>query len=78
MSTADRAAQLRAQADALESQAGLEQKLEAAKRAYADNPNEETRAAKQEAAQALRDARQAERSEGTTVGGDAYIDEQEA
>lgn len=76
MSTADRVAELRAQADALEALSGLEADLTEAKAAYQDNPCEETYAAKQEAAQALRAARQTVRSENTTVGGDAYVDEE--
>lgn len=76
MSSADRAADLRAQADALDALAGLESDLSAAKQAYADHPNEDTRAAKRTAAVALRAARQTYRPEGVTVGGDAYVDEE--
>ncbi|ETK36145.1 hypothetical protein [Microbispora sp. ATCC PTA-5024] len=76
MSTADRAAELRAQADALDSIAGLEADLAKAKAAYAANPTEKTRAEKQRVALALREARATIRSEGHTVGGDAYVDEE--
>jgi hypothetical protein len=65
-SSAERAAQLRAEADALEALAGLESDLLAAKE---NGDQDEIR----EAAQALRDARSLTRSEGTTVGGDAYV-----
>lgn len=74
MSSAERAAELRAQADALDALAGLESDLSAAKQAYADDPNEDTRKAKRAAAVALRAARQTYRPEGVTVGGDAYIE----
>lgn len=74
MSSAERAAQLRAQADALDALAGLETDLADAKQAYADDPNEDTKAAKVSAAVALRAARQTYRPEGVTVGGDAYIE----
>lgn len=73
MSSADRAADLRAQADALEALAGLEADLLDAKQAYADDPTEENKAAKTEAALKLRAARAATRPEGVTVGGDAYV-----
>jgi hypothetical protein len=76
MSSADRAAELRSQADALEALAGLEADLMAAKQAYTSNPTVETRAAKQAAAVALREARALTRPENTTVGGDAYVSEE--
>lgn len=66
MSSADRAAELRAQADALEALAGLEQQLLDAK-ASGDQT------AVREAAEALREARSLTRSEGVSVGGDAFI-----
>ncbi|OPG13641.1 hypothetical protein [Microbispora sp. GKU 823] len=72
MSTADRVAELRAQADALEALAGLEADLAEAKAAYDANPNEETKAARDQAMQALRDARALTRTDGVSVGGDAY------
>jgi len=71
-STAERAAQLRAQADALEALAALEQDLLAAKAAHAANPSKQTAAAVREAAEALRTARATARPEGLSVGGDAY------
>lgn len=77
MSSLDRAADLRAQADALESMASLESDLEAAKQAYRDNPTPEPRAAKQAAALALREARTRVRSDTVTVGGDAYVTSEE-
>ena len=73
MSSADRAAELRAQADALDDLARLETDLLAAKAAYDDDPSEQTKAAKTDAAQALREARSEARSEGVQVGGDAYL-----
>lgn len=71
-STAERAAQLRAQADALEALAGLEQDLRAAKAAHAAHLTTETAAAVRAAAEALRAARANARPEGLSVGGDAY------
>lgn len=76
MSSAERAAELRAQADALEALAGLEADLLAAKTAYTESPSGEARAAKQAAALALREARALTRPESTTVGGDAYVAEE--
>lgn len=74
MSAADRAAELRAQADALEAAAELEQNLLAAKDVYAADPSPENRAAKQAAAIALRELRASWR-EGRTglVGGNAFL-----
>ncbi|MCC5574496.1 hypothetical protein IMZ11_02425 [Microtetraspora sp. AC03309] len=72
----DRAAALRAQADAVETLDRLERDLADAKAAHEDNPTPETYAAKQKVAHALRAAREAARSEGVTVGGDAYVDEE--
>lgn len=66
MSSADRAAELRAQADALDDLARMETDLLAAKES--GDP-----AATQEAAEALRAARAQTRDEGFGVGGDAYI-----
>lgn len=77
MSTsADRAAALRAEADALDALAVLETDLLAAKAAHAKDPTEETKAAKTAASLALREARSLTRSEGVSVGGDAYVDEE--
>lgn len=74
MSSADRAAELRAQAEALDAMAGLEEDLLAAKQAYAEDSSPERRQAKQAAAEALRAARQeARENEATTVGGDAFV-----
>ena len=66
MSSLDRAAELRAQADALEALGGLEADLLAAK-ASGDST------AVRETAEALREARSLTRSEGISVGGDAFI-----
>lgn len=76
MSSLDRAVELRAQADALETLASLEADVLAAKRAYNDDPSPENRAAKQAAMEALREARALTRTEGVSVGGDAYIAEE--
>lgn len=76
MSTADRAAELRAQADALEALAGLEADLATTKAAYEATPTEETKAAREAAMQALRDARALTRTDGVSVGGDAFITEE--
>lgn len=75
-SSAERAAELRAQADALDAMAGLEEDLSAAKAAYYDDPTEENKAAKVAAALALREARSLTRSDGVSVGGDAYVVEE--
>lgn len=66
MSSLDRAAELRAQADALEALGGLEADLLAAK-ASGD------KTAIDEAANALRAARSLSRPEGVSVGGDAFV-----
>ncbi|MBN6054535.1 hypothetical protein JYK22_21515, partial [Nonomuraea sp. RK-328] len=76
VSSSDRAAELRAQADALDTLASLEADLIAAKQAYADEPTPENREAKQAAAVALREARSLTRTNGVSVGGDAYVDEE--
>lgn len=74
MSAAERAAELRAQAGALDAIAGLEQLLLDAKEAHAADPTAQTRAAKQEAAQALREVRALTReSRSGMVGGDAFV-----
>ena len=76
MSTsAERAAELRAQADAIEALAEREEDLLAAKRAYDENPTDENWAAKKAAALALRESRALARPEGMAVGGDAYVEE---
>lgn len=66
MSSADRAAELRAEADALDTLAQLEADLLDAKQSG-------DRAAIRAASEALREARSLTRSEGTTVGGDAFV-----
>lgn len=76
MSAADRAAELRAKADALDALARFETDLLAAKAAHAEDPTEETKAAKTAASLALLEARSLTRSEGVSVGGDAYVDEE--
>ncbi|WP_157251118.1 hypothetical protein [Nonomuraea typhae] len=73
MSSAERAAGLRAQADALERLAELEADLATAKSAHAADPTPESKAAKQETALALRQARALVREDGVAVGGDAFI-----
>jgi len=65
-SSADRAAQLRAQAAALDALAGLEEDLLNAK---ASSDKEAVTAA----AEALREARSLTRTEGVSVGGDAFV-----
>ncbi|TDD54572.1 hypothetical protein E1286_05110 [Nonomuraea terrae] len=76
MSSAERAADLRAQADALDALASLEAELTAAKAAYTANPNPETLAAKRAAMDNIREARSLTRTEGVSVGGDAYVDKE--
>jgi hypothetical protein len=71
-----RAAELRAQADAIEQLADREEELLAAKQAYAADPTPETKAIKDAAAKALRESRALARPEEMTVGGDAYADEE--
>ena len=66
MSSADRAAELRAQADALDAVVGLEHRLLDAK--ASGDP-----AAIDDAAKELRNARQQIRTEGVSIGGDAFI-----
>lgn len=74
MSASERAAELRAQADALDGLADLEADLLAAKSNYADDPSPEVRAAKQDAALALRSARELVRADRVSlVGGDAVV-----
>ena len=75
MSTSsERAAELRRQADALDNIAHLEDELAAAKAAYIANPDsEDAKEAKNAAAEALRAARSETRTEGVSVGGDAYV-----
>jgi hypothetical protein len=65
-SSADRAAELRAQADALDTLAGLEADLLAAK----DSGDKD---AIRGAAEALHAARSLTRTEGVSVGGDAFV-----
>ncbi len=73
MSSADRAADLRAQADRLDELGRLEEELLTAKQTYADTPSEENKATKQNVALKLREARSQARPEGVVVGGDAYL-----
>lgn len=77
-SAAERAAQLRAQADALEQLDALVNDLTAAKAAYRDNPSRENRQALRAAMDAVRTARAAARDNDLTVGGDAYVVTEEA
>lgn len=76
MSSLDLAEELEARAAALRAEARLEDDLEAAKQAYADNPSDDAKEAKQKAAEALRAARATRRSDGVVVGGDAFVDEE--
>jgi hypothetical protein len=67
MNAAERAAELRAQADSLETLADLEQKAEAATERYRKTPNAKNKAAYQQASAALRAARADTRPADTTV-----------
>lgn len=73
MPAADRAAQLRAEADTLDELAELEVTLLEAKDAYAQRPDAARRQAKQQAARTLRAARKRTRAAGVTVGGDVFV-----
>lgn len=74
MSSSERAAGLRAQADALDALADLEDMLLTAKAAYAADPSPENLAVKAEAAIRLREAREISRQgRSGLVGGDAFI-----
>lgn len=73
MTASDRVQALRDQLAAAETEEALAADLLAAKQAYGDDPNPETRQAKQDAALALRAHRAETRTEGTTVGGDAFV-----
>ena len=76
MSASDRAAVLEAELEALKVEAALEADLLAAKSACAEDPSPQAYAAKQEVARALRAHRAANRTEGVSVGGDAFVDEE--
>jgi hypothetical protein len=67
MNAAERAAELRAQADNLENLAGLEQAAEAATEKYRKSPTAKNKAAYREAVEALRAARAEARPAETTV-----------
>jgi len=67
MNAAERAADLRAQADNLEVLSDLEQKAEAATEKYRKTPNTKNKAAHRAAAEALRAARADARPAETTV-----------
>ncbi len=73
MSASDRVQALRDQLAAAETEEALAADLLAAKQAHGDNPNPETRQAKQDAALALRAHRAETRSDGVSVGGDAFV-----
>ncbi|MGS2645860.1 hypothetical protein [Streptosporangium sp. G12] len=73
MSSLDRADELQAQADALRELATLEDAYTEAMQAYLDDRTDEKWEAKQAAAEALRAARAESRSEGVSVGGDAFL-----
>ena len=73
MNASERAESLRAQADAAEQEAALEDTLVKAKDRYRSKQTDKNKQAKAEAAQALREHREMTRaSTGTTVGGDAF------
>jgi hypothetical protein len=76
VSSLDLAAELEARAAVLRAEGGLEVALTAAREAAAADPTPANREAERVAAVALREARAARRSEGVTVGGDAYVDEE--
>lgn len=67
MNASGRAAQLRAEADALESLADLEAEAVAAKAAYREDPSEKSRAAHRAASAALNDARSTTRPDVVVV-----------
>lgn len=74
MSTSERADELQAQADALRAVGRLEDALIAARSIYDRGRTPENLAVAQQAAVELRAARAASRTEGVTVGGDAYVE----
>ncbi|MEU6725502.1 hypothetical protein ABZ917_17485 [Nonomuraea wenchangensis] len=74
MSVDDRLASLRSQIEAIEVEKRLLDELQAAKDAYAADSSDEAKDRKQAAAEALREHRQNTRSEGVSVGGDAYVE----
>ncbi len=76
MTASDRVQALRAQLAAAETEDALAADLAAAKAAYAADPTDENRQAKQDAAFPPRAHRAETRTEATTVGGDAFIDEE--
>lgn len=76
MSSLDMAAELEARAAVLRVEGGLEAALIAARETAAVEPTPANREAERAAAVSLREARAARRSEGVTVGGDAYVDEE--
>lgn len=67
MNAAERAAELRTQADNLETLAGLEQTAEAATEKYRKSPTAKNKTAYRQAAEALRAARADTRPADTTV-----------
>jgi hypothetical protein len=74
VSASEQAARLREMAEAYETEAKLEGKLADAKAAYRDNPDD---AKAKDRLHKVRDditaARQARRDEGVTIGGDAFV-----
>jgi hypothetical protein len=76
MSSLDLADELEAKAAALRAVGRLEADLAEAKAAYTANPNGDTKAAKQAAMEAVREARSLTRPEGVSVGGDAFVDKE--
>lgn len=72
MSSLDLADELQARADAMRAVGHLEEALIAARAIYSRDQTPENLAIAQQAAVDLRAARAASRTEGVTVGGDAY------
>lgn len=76
MTVSDRVKALEDQLAAARAEDALAVDLLAAKQAHADSPSEATYQAKRDAAEALRAHRADIRTEGVTVAGDAFIDEE--
>lgn len=74
MSVDDRLASLQSQIEDLEAERRLLADLDDAKQGYVDDRSGEAKGRKQSAAAALRKHRKTTRTEGVTVGGDAYIE----
>ncbi|MGA4989888.1 hypothetical protein [Nonomuraea bangladeshensis] len=75
MSVDDRLASLRSQIDAIEVEQRLLAELDEAKQEHLqDRTDDEAKQRKQAAAEALREHRRNTRSDGVSVGGDAYVE----